>query len=209
MEDHLKIVAAKTSSFTICSPLDTFRQNMLIKNRLKISNFKNGILFSSLNGFTISATCHSIIYFCEQHKINFYLSIFLGVLAASIVKTPIVYNYRRIQTGMKPMLKMSKLKNTFKINFIEDCFEEGLKYTMAKHMFDKKTYNPNPIYNSTVLFSLTYPFDIIKNKSIYERTLYCGKNDFLIKLVNKNIQNICFFQSMTVLNKKDSSVKYV
>jgi predicted PurR-regulated permease PerM len=161
----------------------------------------NGIFTSFITGACISFPCHKTIAFCEQMKLNQLLSVTLGVIAANIVKTPIIFNYKRVQIGMKMINKIpfSNVSQVVKLNLLEDIIEESAKYTMAKYKMQNKEHNTfiRNFGESILLFALCYPLDIFKNKKIYGiNILKANKNDFLTKALHKNVQNILFFRML-------------
>jgi hypothetical protein len=48
------------------------------------------------------------------------------------------------------------------------------------------------ITESALLFSIAYPFDILKNQGLYH--IKGGKKDFVSKAIHKNLQNVLFFK---------------
>lgn len=205
LKDDDKMIVSKSLAFSISSPIDTFRQNTLLKKPLTIKKtcigVGSGLLVSSL----ITIPCHKTISFLEKHNINQLLSIAIGVLVANIVKIPIIYNYKKIQTGIKltKHIPMNKIKNVMKISLIEDVVEESIKYTLSKKKISSsenktKSSLTQTIFESALLFSLSYPFDILKNRNIYNiANLNGNKLDFVSKVMHKNIQNILFLQLLT------------
>ena len=227
LKEDDKIIVSKSLAFSISSPIDTFRQNALIEKpvtmRKTCIGMGTGLLVSSL----ISIPCHKTISYLEQYNMNQLLSVAAGVIIANVVKIPIIYNYKKIQTGIKltKSIPMSSLKNVMKISLIEDVIEETVKYTISKNKIassEKISSNTNTsmsttekipstvksanstsswkrtLLESALLFSLSYPFDILKNRGLYGIANLSGsKIDFASKVAHKNLQNVLFLQLLT------------
>lgn len=196
------IIFSKTLSYTLTSSLDTYRQNKLLNLDLDLKKLKNGICFATAGGFAISASCHKVIEFCESKNMNSFLSVALGVLFANFIKTPIIYNYKKIQIGLKPSLCFPKenFNNVFKINVIEDIIEETAKYTLSKYRLKNKN-DKNVFVDSLLLFSLSYPFDIIKNANVYNKCIKGDPCDFGFRFIQKNVQNMIYLKTLFLLQK--------
>lgn len=191
-----EIIFAKTVAYSLTSFIDTYRHNSLMKRKISFRKFKESFIFSMFGGFIINTTCHKTIELCEKHKINTILSVALGVIFANVIKVPIIYNYRRIQIGMYPLTfrKFENIKNIMKIQLIEDIFEEGVKYTLVKKRIEEK--KGNALLDSLLIFSLSYPFDLIKNQNIYNTKLGGNFIDFGYKCIHKNIQNFAYIKTI-------------
>jgi len=98
---------------------------------------------------------------------------------------------------------MNNLKNVMKISLIEDIIEESIKYTLSKKRIaaEKSTVESSwktTLLESALLFTLSYPFDILKNRGLYGiSNLNGNKLDFASKVVHKNLQNVLFLQILT------------
>ena len=202
LKEDDKIIVSKSLAFSISSPIDTFRQNALIDKPVTMKKtcigMGSGLLVSSL----ISIPCHKTISYLEQYNLNQLVSVALGVVIANIVKIPIIYNYKKIQTGIKmtKSIPMSNLRNVMKISLIEDVIEESIKYNISKKKIVKKSDSTmgNTLLESALLFSLSYPFDILKNRGLYGIANLSGnKIDFASKVAHKNLQNVLFLQLLT------------
>ena len=201
LKEDDRIIVAKSLSFSMSSPIDTFRQNTLIKKPFTLKKTCIGMGTGLLSSLLISTTCHKTISYLEKYNINQFLSVAIGVLMANIVKIPIIYNYKKIQTGIKitKCIPINNLKNVMKISIIEDIIEESIKYTLSKKRIastEKKHFLwKNTLLESGLLFSLSYPFDILKNRGMYGiSNLNVNKLDFVSKVIHKNLQNIMFLQ---------------
>lgn len=196
------MILSKTLSYTLSSSLDTFRQNRLMNLPLNFTKLRNSLCYSTFGGFAISTSCHKVIEACENSNMNTFLSVAIGVIIANFIKTPIVYNYKRIQTGLKPLLKFPKqnFTNIMKINLFEDIVEESAKYTLAKYRIKNKNEN-NLFIDSLVLFSLSYPFDLIKSSNIYNKSIKGDPYDFCFRFLHKNIQNMIYLKTLFLLQK--------
>jgi hypothetical protein len=201
LKEDDKIIVAKSLAFSISSPIDTFRQNILIKKPFTLKKTCIGMSSGLLSSSLISVTCHKTISYLEKYNINQLLSVAIGVLMANVVKIPIIYNYKKVQTGIKltRCIPFNNLKNVMKISLIEDIIEESIKYTLSKKRM-KTTNNTESLWESTLLesgllFSLSYPFDILKNRGVYGiSNLNGNKLDFATKVLHKNLQNVMFLQ---------------
>lgn len=201
LKEDDKIIVAKSLAFSISSPIDTFRQNTLIKKPFTLKKTCIGMSSGLLSSSLISVTCHKTISYLEKYNVNQFLSVAIGVLMANIVKIPIIYNYKKIQTGIKltKYIPFNNLKNVMKISLLEDIIEESIKYALSKRKI-RSTDKPdflwkNTLIESGLLFSLSYPFDILKNRGVYGiSNLNGNKLDFASKIIHKNFQNIMFLQ---------------
>lgn len=202
-----KIILSKSIAFALSSPIDTVRQNILTKNTIKPSRIIKSIPHGFIASFLISLPCHTTINILENTIDNEIFAIILGVLVANTIKIPIIYNYKKVQTGMQVINKNKKLKsisNIIKISACEDIIEESIKYNFAKQkLSDSKTQNTiftNDYFQSLILFSIVYPFDILKNKGFYNMSkIKASKYDFCMKATHKNLQNILLFQILRIL----------
>ena len=196
------MIFAKTLAYALTSSLDTYRQNRLLNLNLNVKKLKNGIIYAAGGGFAISASCHKVIEFCENKHMNSFLSVALGVLFANIIKTPIVYNYKRVQIGLQPLLTFPKenFNNILKINVIEDIIEETAKYTLSKYRLKSKN-DKNVFVDSLMLFSLSYPFDVIKNANVYNKCIKGDPCDFAFRFLQKNVQNMIYLKTLFLLQK--------
>jgi len=210
LKEEDKLIAAKTLAFSLSSPIDTFRQNMLTKNRLSFKKTVNGVFAGLISAACITIPCHKTIAVFEENNCCQILAVAFGVITASMIKTPILYNYKRVQIGMKITRKipMKSLKNVASINLIEDVVEESVKYTISKNRIRNKSSNTfsQTCVESILLFTLSYPFDILKNRGMYGICNLKGSNmDFLSKALHKNLQNILFFQMISTPWKNDKN----
>ena len=196
------MIIAKTLSYTLTSSLDTYRQNRLLNLPINLKKIRNGSIYATCGGFAISASCHKVIEFCESNHFNTFLSVALGVLFANIIKTPLVYNYKRVQIGIKPLFNFPKenFKNVLKLNIIEDIIEETAKYTLSNHRLKNKN-DKNVLFDSLLLFSLCYPFDVIKNANVYNKCIKGDLCDFGFRFIHKNVQNMIYLKTLFLLQK--------
>ena len=207
LKEDDKIIVSKSLAFSISSPIDTYRQNALIEKPLTMKKTCIGMCSGLLVSSLISIPCHKTISHLEQYNMNQMLSVALGVLLANVVKIPLIYNYKKIQTGIKitKNIPVSNLKNVMKISVIEDVIEESIKYTLSKKRLvateqcssTGSTWG-RTLLESALLFSLSYPFDILKNRGLYGIANLSGsKIDFASKVAHKNLQNVLFLQLLT------------
>lgn len=197
------MIVAKTLAYTLCSPLDTLRQNKLLGLDMTVKKVVRGMGFAMGGGFILSGACHKTIELGEAFAVPSILSVVLGVVAMNVVKTPIVYNYRRVQTGLSPVLMIPKyrMKSLFTVNIIEDIVEETVKYSLVRYR--SKTRDANSLFwDSIILFSIGYPFDVMKNGTIYDKKINGNLFDFGARCVHKNAQNIVFFKTLMWLHSE-------
>tara|TARA_Y100000389_G_scaffold205144_1_gene264050 strand:- start:8438 stop:9055 length:618 start_codon:yes stop_codon:yes gene_type:complete len=199
LKDDDRMILSKSVAFAISSPIDTYRQNKLIHKNptLKKSCFGMGAGFiaSSL----VAIPCHKTISFLERYQMNEIVSVSIGVIVANIFKIPILYNYKRIQTGLKLTKKvpMNTLKEVMKLCLVEDILEETVKYSLSKKNMTTESSLTRNALESVLLFSISYPFDIIKNRGMYGLAhIKGGKKDFASKAIHKNLQNVLFFNML-------------
>lgn len=202
LKDEDKIILSKSLAFSISSPIDTYRQNTLVQKPVTLRKtcigVSSGLFVSSL----ISIPCHKTIAFLEERNINDILAVVLGVIMANIVKIPVIYNYKKLQTGVKltKNFPLNDLKNVIKLSLIEDVIEESVKYTISKNKINKPSESTwkMTLLESALLFSLSYPFDILKNRGLYGIAKLNGsKRDFASKVMHKNMQNVLFFHLLS------------
>jgi hypothetical protein len=199
-----KLIAAKSVAFSLSSPIDTFRQNTLTKRKISLVKVINGVFTGLISATCITTPCHKTISaFDSNNNCCQIVAVFCGVLIASIIKTPIMYNYKRVQIGMKMTTKipMKSLKNVASISLVEDVIEESVKYTLYKYRLRNKSTHTlvQTCAESFLLFAISYPFDILKNRGMYGISNLKGdKLDFISKAIHKNLQNVFFFQLLTV-----------
>lgn len=202
LKDEDKIILSKSLAFSISSPIDTYRQNTLVQKPVTLRKtcigVSSGLFVSSL----ISIPCHKTIAFLEDRNMSGIFAVAIGVVMANIVKIPVIYNYKKLQTGVKltKSIPFNNLKNVMKLSLIEDVIEESVKYTISKN----KINNPDgstwkmTLLESALLFSIAYPFDILKNRGLYGIAKLNGsKRDFASKVVHKNMQNVLFFHLLS------------
>lgn len=199
LKDDDRMILSKSVAFAISSPIDTYRQNTLIHQpptlRKACYGMGAGLVASSL----IAIPCHKTISFLERYQMNEILSVTIGVIVANVFKIPVLYNYKRVQTGLKMTKKvpMRSLKKVMKLSLIEDILEETVKYSLSKKNMTTESSLTRNVLESALLFSISYPFDILKNRGLYGMTnIKGGKKDFASKAIHKNLQNVLFFNML-------------
>lgn len=201
MNEDERIVISKSVSTSLASPIDTYRQNRLTKNVVNGHKITNGAWVSFVSSFLISYPCQSVIRACENRHVPEILSVVLGVCVSNLIKAPLVYNYKRAQTGIKmtariPIKCLTKVSG---ISVLEDVLEEGMRYTFTKQNSKNASFSTS-CRQSMMLFSMSYPFDLLKNREYHGMASIVGsKRDFLSKLVHKNVQNVLYFQLLNGL----------
>lgn len=200
------MIAAKTLAYTLCSPLDTLRQNRLLGLDLTPKKVFGGMGVACGGGFVLSGTCHKTIELGETFNVPSVVSVVLGVLATNVIKTPIVFNYKRVQTGLTPILRMPRtsMKSLFAMNVLEDAVEETVKYALARYRV--RTQKTDSLFlDSLLLFSISYPFDVMKNGTIYNKKINGNYFDFFTRCVHKNVQNLIFFKALMSLHAEKAT----
>lgn len=203
-KDDDRMILAKSLSFSLSSPIDTFRQNILTKRKPSLEKTVTGVFTGFITAACITIPCHKTIYALENNRCCQVVAVALGVLIASLIKTPIIYNYKRIQVGMRMTTKipLKSLKDVASINLVEDIIEESVKYTLSRNRMrrtDTSTHTfAQTCAESVLLFTLSYPFDIMKNRGMYGICdLKGNKLDFVSKAMHKNLQNVIFFNLLS------------
>lgn len=190
------IVLSKSISTSLSSPIDTLRQNYITRRGVTFNKVRNGVFVSFISSFLITYPCQKIISFCQNRDMNQVLSVVVGVCLSNAIKSPIVYNYKRVQTGMGltariPLKNMSKV---YGMSLIEDVLEECVRYTFTNKNKSEHSFH-NSCRQSFTLFSLSYPFDLLKNREYHGiRNLKASKLDITTKVVHKNLQHLMYFQ---------------
>lgn len=201
MKDDDRMILSKSVSFAISSPIDTYRQNKLIQKSPTLRKTCNGMGAGLIASSLVAIPCHKTISFLERFQMNEILSVAIGVIVANIFKIPVLYNYKRVQTGLKLTKKvpMGSLKEVVKLSLIEDVLEETVKYSLTKKNMTAEPSLTRNVLESALLFSISYPFDILKNRGLYGMiNIKGGKKDFASKAIHKNLQNMLFFNMLKV-----------
>ena len=201
LKDDDRMILSKSVSFAISSPIDTYRQNKLIQKSPTLKKSCSGIGAGLVASSLIAIPCHKTISFLERYQVNEILSVAIGVIVANIFKIPVLYNYKRVQTGLKltKNVPMGSLKEVMKLSLIEDILEETVKYSLTKKNMTTESSLTRNVLESALLFSISYPFDILKNRGLYGMMhIKGGKKDFASKAVHKNLQNMLFFNMLKV-----------
>ncbi len=200
-KEHDRIIACKSASYALSSPLDTLRQNKLLSRSVTLGKLARGGISAYCASFCIAYPCHKVMALCTEHfDLKSLAPIVIGVLVANVVKTPILIRHKSIQTGLSLSKRISSnVKDVIKISVVEDIIEESTKYAFAKHnMKSITTDTTNKLFVSCLqaaaLFCISYPFDIQKNIRFYSsRNLKASSHDFVLKALQKNVQNAMFF----------------
>ena len=197
-----RLIVAKSLSFSLSSPIDTFRQNILTKRKPSLEKTINGVLAGIISTACITIPCHKTISTLENNKCCQVVAVAAGVLIGSLIKTPVIYNYKRIQVGLRMTTKipMHSLKNVAGLNLVEAIIEESIKYTLSRKRMrcDTKHTFAQTCAESVLLFTISYPFDIMKNRGMHGMCdLKGNKLDFIVKATHKNIQNMMFFNLLS------------
>lgn len=200
-KEHDRIIACKAASYAFSSPLDTFRQNRLLSRSVTLGKFAKGAISAYCASFCIAYPCHKVMAFCTEHlDLKSCAPVIFGVLVANVVKTPILINHKSIQTGLSLSKKISSnVKDVIKISVVEDVIEESAKYAFARHNMESFTTDTSNkllvcCLQAAALFCISYPFDIQKNMRFYSsRNLQVSSHDFVLKALQKNVQNAIFF----------------
>lgn len=202
--EHEAIIKSKVASFSMTSPIDTIRQNLLLGKKITLKKVSSSMVSSAVVSAMISIPCHYSMILSDL--LTWSPSLIFGVLVANVVKVPTVYYHKRIQTGLS-LLKLpakKNISNVFKVSIVEDMLEEGAKTYFSKVNMKSNSNKHNPIVLSqaAALFLIAYPFDLLKNKNYYSCAIKVTKSDFAIKALYKNLQNIMF---LSLLPKKSNA----
>lgn len=203
MDEDQRIVLSKSLSTSVASPIDTYRQNRLTHKALSPKKVKDGVWVSLVSSFLISYPCQKVIRVCEDHHMAEICAVILGVCVSNFIKSPLVFNYKRAQTGLRmttriPIKSMTKVSG---ISMIEDIVEECLRYSFTNYNKNNASFK-NSCQQSMMLFSMSYPFDLVKNREYYGiRAIRGSRWDFISKLCHKNIQNVLYFQMVNGLTR--------
>jgi len=202
LKDDDRMILSKSVSFAISSPIDTYRQNKLIHETPTLRKTCHGVGAGLIASSMVAYPCHKTISFLERYQMNEILSVAIGVIVANVFKIPVLYNYKRVQTGLKltKNVPMGSLKEVMKLSLVEDILEETVKYTLSKkNMTAAEPSLTRNVLESALLFSISYPFDILKNRGLYGMSnIKGGKKDFASKAIHKNLQNMLFFNMLKV-----------
>ncbi len=209
--EHNHIIASKSASYALSSPIDTFRQNRLLSRPMTMSKLVKGGISAYCASFCIAYPCHKIMALCTEHlNMKSVAPIVFGVLIANVVKMPILINHKSVQTGLSLSKKfnLNKMKEVIKISMVEDVMEESAKFAFARYNMNHETTNinlPNRMLISCLqaaaLFSISYPFDVLKNRRMYSTAdINVSSSDFFVKALHKNIQNVMFFSMVSGKN---------
>tara|TARA_B100000405_G_scaffold302836_1_gene267304 strand:- start:5509 stop:6177 length:669 start_codon:yes stop_codon:yes gene_type:complete len=206
-KEHDHIIACKSVSYALSSPIDTFRQNRLLLRPMTMRKLVKGGISAYGASFCIAYPCHKVMALCsEKFNMKNVAPIIFGVLVANIVKTPILMNHKSFQTGLSLTKKfnVNTVKEVIKISMVEDVIEESAKFAFARYNMKQRsdTTNINSSHNkmlicclqAAALFSISYPFDVLKNRRMYSTAnINVSSSDFFVKAIHKNIQNMMFF----------------
>lgn len=212
---HENIVKSKILAFSLTSPIDTVRQNIIVAKRITSKKLTTSIIGSALSCFMIASPCHLTMNAIEsrfrtENLWSESIPLIAGVIIGNAFKLPVMYYYKRFQTGVK--LSNGIPKGTFtkllKVSLAEDVIEESAKMFTSKRAMLRKE-NRNRTYNSdllhtfidmTLLFAIAYPFDVLKNKNFHNMTsLVITTDDFLLKAAHKNLQNVAFLSFISIM----------
>jgi hypothetical protein len=201
-KDDNRLIVAKSLSFSLASPIDTLRQNILTKRKPSFEKTINGVLAGIISTACITIPCHKTISALENNKCCQVVAVAAGVLIGSLIKTPVIYNYKRIQVGLRMTTKipMKSLKDVASINLVEDIIEESIKYMLSRNRMRRDTKHnfAQSCAESVILFTIAYPFDIMKNRGMHGMCdLKGNKLDFISKAMHKNMQNMIFFNLLS------------
>ena len=185
-----KLIYSRTLAYTITSPIDTVRQNMLVQRNITRPKLVNGFVYASGMTVTLSNICYGLI---GTTNANIMRSLIIGLFFMNFISTPLIYNYKRVVTGL-PMeiINIGRNKKLFILSLLDDIMEEGLKYFLSTK-FPSSPYR-NKLIDTLLIILFTYPTDIIKNRITYNSSLTITQWDPIIKVSHKFIQTYLFFK---------------
>lgn len=189
-----KLIVSRTIAYTLTSPIDTIRLNLLVNRNITKHKLINGFTFATGMSVALSNICYSMV---KQNNYAF-RSILTGVFLMNLISTPLIYNYKRVLTGYPiKLININKSKLLFAISMLDDFVEEGLKYYLSKHHIN----NPgrNKLIDSLLIILFTYPTDIIKNRITYDKDLKVPKYDVFIRVFHKMFQSYIFFKMLMTI----------
>ena len=190
-----KLIYSRTLAYTITSPIDTVRQNMLVQANITQSKFINGLVYASGMTVTLSNICYSMI---DTPGTNIVKSLIIGLFFMNLISTPLIYNYKRVLTGLPIEIRnLGKNKRLFMLSLLDDIGEEILKYLLSTKI--PNGHFRNKFIDSLLIILLTYPTDIIKNRITYDTPLIISKWDPFIKITHKFLQTFLFFKILNTV----------
>ena len=187
-----RLIFSRTVAYTLTSPIDTIRLNLLVNRNITKKKLINGFTYATGMTVTLSNVCYSMV---NENNNNALRSILTGVFLMNFISTPLIYNYKRVLTGhpMK-LININKSKALFALSMFDDFVEEGLKFYLSKYHIN----NPgrNKFIDSILIILFTYPTDIIKNIKTYDKNLEVPKYDLFIRIFHKMFQSYIFFKML-------------
>ena len=187
-----RLIFSRTVAYTLTSPIDTIRLNLLVNRNITKKKLINGFTYATGMTVTLSNVCYSMV---NENNNNALRSILTGVFLMNFISTPLIYNYKRVLTGhpMK-LININKSKALFALSMFDDFVEEGLKFYLSKYHIN----NPgrNKFIDSILIILFTYPTDIIKNIITYDKNLEVPKYDLFIRIFHKMFQSYIFFKML-------------
>lgn len=181
-----KYILSRTLSYSLCSPIEVIRQNNLVNKTLTIDKFINGFAITTINSYTISNICYRLTEFINID--NVFISLIISVLLMNIISIPLIYNQKRIIVGYPlEIIPIKKIIKLYKLSIIHGIVGELIRYKYSN-------YISNKIFNAIKIGVVTYPFDIIKSKIIYDNAIVFKSHDPLMNICRKILQNYIFLQ---------------
>ena len=181
-----KYILSRTLSYSLCSPIEVIRQNNLVNKTLTIDKFINGFAITTINSYTISNIFYRLTEFINID--NVFISLIISVLVMNIISIPLIYNQKRIIVGYPlEIIPIKKIVKLYKLYIIDGIIDELIRYKYSN-------YISNKIFNAIKIGVVTYPFDIIKSKIIYDNVIIFKSHDPLMNICRKILQNYIFLQ---------------
>jgi hypothetical protein len=181
-----KYILSRTLSYSLCSPIEVIRQNNLVNKTLTIDKFINGFAITTINSYTISNIFYRLTEFINID--NVFISLIISVLLMNIISIPLIYNQKRIIVGYPlEIIPIKKIVKLYKLSIIDGIIDELIRYKYSN-------YISNKIFNAIKIGVVTYPFDIIKSKIIYDNVIIFKSHDPLMNICRKILQNYIFLQ---------------
>lgn len=181
-----KYILSRTLSYSLSSPIEVIRQNNLVNKTLTIDKFINGFAITTINSYTISNIFYRLTEFINID--NVFISLIISVLLMNIISIPLIYNQKRIIVGYPlEIIPIKKIVKLYKLSIIDGIINELIRYKYSN-------YISNKIFNAIKIGVVTYPFDIIKSKIIYDNVIIFKSHDPLMNICRKILQNYIFLQ---------------
>lgn len=195
-----KLIVSRTLAYTMTSPFDLLRQNMLTNNTITKKKFINGAVAATGISITFSNICYSLIDSINAR--NKILGLMTGILLMNLISTPVIYMYKHILIGRSlrtlKMLSIRNSKRIFLLSLLDDTIEESFKFLITNNILIYPYHCK--FLDAMIITLITYPTDIIKNKITYCVPLTINNVDPIIRFSHKLIQSYIFISMFNLLS---------